>query len=346
MITPNGYAGSNRILIHNQGNSLSNRTSNILANRAYVDSLPFDGITLNIPATWSLLAPGNVASYSDIYTNWLAPLKGQLKNVTHNYVTIVTRLSADPFDDWTQTIANFVTLADACRDAGLEGIFFDNEQYFEQMWLYPDNVKYSSTKTLSQYQEQYRLRGQQVMQAMLAQWPNIKVIHAHQAAESESRTPKTVDSQFYGVDAWLAGYFFAGMFAAAPGQLIDGGEEYMYRTIADYSASYAWRKISEPNLLPNHLIPSSIESSWIANLSVSFGMYDQPWNGGTMTPAIWQSEITNALNTADYLAWTYTDVNDYLTPGGVPQVWIDAIWNARSAAGIPAPGSGNELEIK
>jgi hypothetical protein len=123
----NGFAVP--LIIHSGG--ISSRTGNILKNLAYIDSLPFDGITINIPVTWGNLAPGNVASYSDIYTNWLGPLKGKLKNVTHNYVKMVVRLSADPFDDWTQTIQNWVVLAEACRDAGLEGIFFDNEEYYE-----------------------------------------------------------------------------------------------------------------------------------------------------------------------------------------------------------------------
>jgi hypothetical protein len=56
-----------------------------------------------------------------------------------------------------------------------------------------------------------------------------------------------------------------------------------------------------------------------------------------MSPAIFQSDITNALDKADYLVWTYSDVNDYLTPGGVDPSWIAAISNARAAAGSPTP---------
>jgi hypothetical protein len=55
---------------------MSSRTGPILKNLSYIDSLPFDGIMINIPATWGLLAPGNVADYNGIYTNCLAPLKG------------------------------------------------------------------------------------------------------------------------------------------------------------------------------------------------------------------------------------------------------------------------------
>jgi hypothetical protein len=194
-----------------QSGGISSRTGNILKNLAYIDSLPFDGITINIPATWDTLAPGVVASYSDIYDNWLGPLKGQLKKVVRNYVKLVARLSADPFDDWTQTIANWVILAQASRDAGLEGIFFDNEEYYEQVWHYPASMKYASTKTLSEYEAQFQLRGQQVMTAIIAQWPTCRIIHTHGPYFSESRTPAYVtQSNGYGLDCDLRGEFFAG----------------------------------------------------------------------------------------------------------------------------------------
>jgi hypothetical protein len=90
---------------------------------------------------------------------------------------------------------------------------------------------------LSQYQEQYRLRGTEVMQAILAQWPTCKIAHTHYPYESDSRTPQQVDAGVFrgGADNYLAGYFFCGKFAAAPAQVIDGGEGYLYRQQSDYS---------------------------------------------------------------------------------------------------------------
>lgn len=327
------------LLIHDSAYGTDSRTQNILTNLAYIDSLPFDGITINIPATWGNLAPGNVASYSGIYTGWLEPLKGKLKKVTHNYVKMVVRLSADPFDDWTQTIQNWVVLAEACRDAGLEGIFFDNEEYYEQVWHYPADMKYASTETLAEYQTQFQLRGQQVMNAILAQWPACRIVHAHGPYFSESRTPLYVTlSNGNGLSSDLRGDFFSGMFAAAPGQIIDGGEVYAYRTPSDFSNSYQWRKTSQAQLVPNAVIPASLASTWMAKVSISYGCYDQPWPSGyTMSPAVFQSDITNALHKADYLVWTYSDVSDYLTPGKVAQSWITAIADARAAVASPTP---------
>jgi hypothetical protein len=337
----NANAANQRIIVHDQaGNVLSSRTNNILKNLSYIDSLPFDGITLNIPATWTLLAPGNVANYNDIYGQWLAPLKGKLHKVTHNYVKIVTRLSADPFDDWTRTINNWVVLAEATRDSGLEGIWFDNEEYFEQMWNYPGDVKYRS-KTLSQYQEQYRLRGHQVMQAIIAKWPAARIVHTHGPYASMSVTPKSVTmDQISGSNNDLRGYFFAGMLSAAPGLVVDGGEVYQYRSPSDFANSYNWRKMSMPNLSADTLIPVSLRGTWMSSDRIAFGTFDQQWRSSyPMNHYIFQSCVADALNRTDYIVWTYAESHNYLAPGGVSSDWVNAIWNGRRAAGVPNPGT-------
>ena len=327
--------------MHECSYGTASRTSNIIANARWIDSLPFDGITINIPATWGLLTPGSVWTYNDIYPNWLGPLKGVLKKVTHNYCKIVTRPQADPFDDWTQCIANWVALAQASRDAGLEGIWFDNEEYYEKMWQYPGSCKYGSSKTLSQYQEQYRLRGNQLMQAILSIWPAAKIVHAHGPYESDSRTPQQVDDGAFGggTDSWLAGYFFAGMFAAAPGQVIDGGEAYLYRAQSDYSFSYNWRKNQMPNLTTNTLIPVALKNTWLNQASISFANYDQTYHNVLMNPSIMQSCVTWGLQRCGYMVWEYSETWNYLAPGGVDPTWIQACWNARRAAGLPDPGA-------
>jgi hypothetical protein len=260
--------------------------------------------------------------------------------VTHNYVKIVVRESADPFDSWTQTVNNWVTLAQAARGTGLEGVFFDNEEYYEQMWDYPGDVKYPS-KTLGQYQEQYRLRGQQVMQGIMAQWPTARIVHIHGPYISDSGTPSSVTlKQAVGRDNDLRGYFFAGMLSAAPGQVIDGGEVYQYRTPGDFYNSYIWRKTSMPNLSPNTLIPTSHKNIWLVSSNIGFGIYDTKWLPAyPMNPSTFQSVIANALMQTDSIVWTYAEFHDYLTPGSVSRKWINAIWNARKAAGVPVPGT-------
>jgi hypothetical protein len=289
----------------------------------------FDSLVSYWDVTYELLATGNVGSYSDIYNTWFAPIKGKLKHVTHNYVTVFTRRSADVFDPWTQVVNNWSVMAQAARDGGFEGIVFDNECYYENVWIYLRDMKYGSTKTLSQYQEQFRLRGQQVMHAIIAQWPQAKVIIGPYV--SDSRIPQMLLCQ----DANMSGFFQAGMFSAAPGHVIDGGENYRYRG-SDFADSKSYRKMTQPNLSPNYVIPLSLRNSWMINDNISFGIYDWQYYGGpVMNPTLFTQCIVTGATQADELVWTYSEGRDFLTRGGVTQDWLDAVWSVRSQLAAP-----------
>jgi hypothetical protein len=134
----------------------------------------------------------------------------------------------------------------------------------------------------------------------------------------------------------LRGYFLMGMFAGAPGQVIDGGELYQNRTVANFSYWRNYRKNTMPNLSPNTLIPASLKGTWLTNFNGSFGIWDEDRG---MSPSVIETTITNALRQVDEIAWNYSETKDYLTPGAVGQNWINAIWKARGAAGIPPPAA-------
>src|SRR5207249_1746519 len=91
--TPTATPAATKKIIHWQAGTAGHNTlpSHILNNLAWIDSLPFDGLVCYWDVTYELLAPGNVASYSNIYNTWFAPIKGKLKHVTHNYVTVFVR---------------------------------------------------------------------------------------------------------------------------------------------------------------------------------------------------------------------------------------------------------------
>jgi hypothetical protein len=326
-------------IIHWQAGSAGNNTrpSHILNNLDWIDALPFDGLVCYWDITYRLLAPGNVASYSDIYSTWFAPIKGKLEHVRHNYVAVFARGSADVFDDWTQVVNNWSVMARAARDGGFDGIFFDNECYYEKVWIYPRDMKYGTTKTLAQYQAQFRLKGHQVMQAIIEQWPRAKIIFPHGPHVSDSRTPSWISQMLPCQDTNMSGFFFAGMFSAAPGHVIDGGENYQYRG-ADFANSKTYRKNVQPNLSPNYVIPLSLKNSWIASENISFGIYDlRYYTGPLMNPAIFTQCIVTGATQADELVWTYSEGRDFLTPGGVSQDWVGAVWRARSQLGLPPP---------
>jgi hypothetical protein len=253
--------------------------------------------------------------------------------VKHNYAVVLTGNSGmvDPFDNWTQTQANFVTLALVCRDAGLEGFFLDNEEYNIHWWQYPNGCKYASIKTASQYREQWRLRGTQVMQAIIAQWPNAKILVTLDPFRSASP---------YGNLNRLEGFFSVGMFAAAPGHMINGGERYQERTTGDFSNWLNFMKVTltqSPNSPP--LIPSGLTSTWQAQINQSFGIYDQDKYGTpVMSYSVLQSTIVNAMPYVKEFVWNYSENLDWLTQGaGSEGNWQNAVWNARRQLGLSPP---------
>jgi hypothetical protein len=323
---------STKKIIHWQSFSNSVFVSNVVANHTYIDTLPFDGIIVKFPDYQRCLGPNYIANYSTLY-NQIGPIKNVLAKVKHNYANVLTGNTGmvDPFDDWTQAQANFVILALVCRDAGLEGIFLDTEEYNVHWWRYPNDCKYASTKTVSQYQEQWRLRGTQVMQAIIAQWPQAKIVFPIDPFYSSSR---------FGGPNWLGGFFAMGMFAAAPGHMINGGERYQERTAGDFSNWLNFMKVTltqPPNSPP--LIPSGLTSTWQSQMNQSFGIYDQDKYGTpVMSYSVLQSTIVNAMPYANEFVWNYSGNLDWLTPGaGSGGNWQNAVWNARRQLGLPSP---------
>jgi len=144
------------------------------------------------------------------------------------------------------------------------------------MWQYPTDCKYGGTKTVSQYQEQWRLRGNQVMAAVIAQWPAAKILITIDPWKSSSDR---------GDPSWLGGFFAMGMFAAAPGHMINGGERFQLRTASDYSSwvNFMTNTLTVASNSPP-LIPSSLTSTWKAQINQSWGIYDQDAYGRRTCP--------------------------------------------------------------
>ena len=101
--------------------------------------------------------------------------------------------------------------------------------------------------------------------------------------------------------------------------------------------SKSYRKMTQPNLSPNYVIPLLLRNSWIINDNVSFGIYDRQYynySGPTMNPTVFTQCIVTGATQADELVWTYSKGRDFLTRAGVTQDWLDAVWSARSQLGL------------
>ena len=109
--------------------SLSARTQFITQNEAHIDTLPFDGITVNIPAGWSAMSPGSCITRADLIT-WLEPLRA-FNQGRANWLTIEVDDPGDVFNTaaWARVVQNWKLMAEVARDMGFDGILFDNEEY-------------------------------------------------------------------------------------------------------------------------------------------------------------------------------------------------------------------------
>jgi len=315
-------AATKYVILHQWGGA---PVSDVVRNVRRLESMPFDGTTVSIPASGTLML-GVPVGYEEM-RRALAPMKGAFSRFTQNFVVIHTRRPPDVFDDWTTEIANWGNLARAARAAGLVGIFYDNEEYKEKTWLWPGDFRYPQ-RSLREYRDQMRLRGRQVMQAMVAEFPSIVVLTFHGPYVSDPHTPDGVTLSQAGARAEdLRGAFFVGMVegAGARATVVDGGECYQYRSTADFDQSYRWRKYDLASARVNSVvIPPELRASWPGRVSVAFATYNKQWlRGYTMNPGTMRTCLINALRRSDKYVWVY--VEDEWVKRDPPADWLAAV---------------------
>jgi hypothetical protein len=325
------------------GNVLSDRTQSILRHIAYLESLPFDGMVVDIPGGMQTMA-GQPLEYELYFAGFLRPLRTGFRTLKHNFVRVQNNDPGDLFDDaaWTVTVENWRKLARATREAGFVGIFFDNEEYWNPWLNYPEDYD-RPARSLGQYRTQAQLRGRQVMEAIVAEFPDIRIVFAHGPYLSEPKTPqwltrRTVnDASHYE----LLGPFFVGFVEGAGERagVIDGGELYRYRTPADFARSYSWRKYAIASAEVNsRFIPPALRPLWPDRVGISFGVFNRSWPDpvrDTMNPSILRATLASAMRTADEYVWFYAERDEWLLPPGVSSEWTDAVRDAR----VYRPGS-------
>lgn len=324
-------------------------------NRAFLETQPFDGLVLYLrnPSMTVNVTTGVMTSTPMSYETMMSvlePVRGlAFTNLTHNFALVFGSTPPDFFDNWTVTIQNFANVARAVRDAGLKGIVFDNEQYFRPWANYPDGVRYPA-RSLREYQDQARRRGREVMEAMIAQFPEIAVITLHGPYVSEPKAPASLGFPSWWTANELLGPFFAGFTEGKGAQAlnIDGGELYTLRTPAQFQGSYLWRKYDiASDAVDCAFIPPALRAVWPDRSNIAFGVYDRPFGGASMDPTILRSTIANALRQADRYVWFYAEAATYLLPpgrGGAGDAWVEALRQGRlEAASGTAPAAPSNL---
>jgi hypothetical protein len=321
-----------KLILHQQTQVPPKRTSPAFVAKHvdYIETLPFDGITVDIPASFSLMQ-GQPISYGEMFDDGLEPLTGAFNRMQDNFVMVYIDYPGDAFDDsaWAVTVENYRNLARAVRDAGLAGIFLDNEAYNRQWTDYPEDYD-NPTHSLKEYQAQVQLRGQQIMEAMVSEYPEIELLLFHGPYLSEPETPLYVRMNQAGAsfEHELHGPFFVGFLEGLGdrAKLMDGGEVYQYRTARDFRKSYEWRKWRMPSAATNSaIIPDDLRKVWPDNVSISFGVYTEPYAQTPMNPEILKTTLEHALRQADDYVWLYTEDINWMAPDGMPEIWSSPI---------------------
>lgn len=298
----------------------------------------FDGMFIRFKSSFRVMKAAPL-DYNTAAAD-VAPLKGlRFTALKHNFAMVYNDSAADVFDDWSVVIKNWATFARTAKEAGFEGIFFDNEEYFKHWTNYPDYCKYPE-KSLKEYQDQVRLRGKQVMQSVAAEWPNVVVITAHGPSVSEPKAPASVFPQWQFANE-LKGPFFVGFLEGMGEQAlnVDGGELYTLRTPEEFEAAYQFQKFGiASDATDCAFIPPDLRKSYGSRISASYGVYNQPFRGKTMDAAQFGETALNALIRADHYIWIYPEKTTFLKPDGIGQDWVDAMRKAKETYLNTLPG--------
>jgi hypothetical protein len=268
----------------------------------------------------------------------LTPLKGlQFTNLTQNFAAVFSGRPPDFFNDWSIIVRNFGDLARAAHEVGLKGVYFDNENYFSPWSHYPLGVEYPNLN-LRAYQEQARLRGRQVMEAMVAQFPDIVVISLHGPYISEPKAPAPLFPQWSTTNQ-LMGPFFCGFLEGAGKRAtcVDGGRLYHLRTPKEFQDSYTWRKTGiAQDKVGSDFIPAPLRAAWPFKINIAFGIYDKPFGQADMDPELLRPTLANALQQSDRYTWLHVERLSFLRPsksGGAGEAWLNAVRQARADTG-------------
>lgn len=316
--------------------SLSARTPAILENRAYLETLPFEGMVINIPASWNAMTPGAVISKDEV-RRWLEPL-ADFNADKFNYLVIENDRPGDLFDDaaWAQAIENWRIIAAVAAETGLRGILFDNEEYQGRWDNFPDDVAAdSASRGLAAYQAQAQLRGAQIMQAVTSAFPAVQMAVAHGPYLSVPEGPGRPAAMALQAGDWtdqeLMGPFFTGLVegAADGATIIDAGELYALRSAADFAQSFAYREGL------GALIPwpadATVVAGWPARVDAGHMLYTDTFpEGFTQTPESLTTTLQAAIPHSEGAIFVFTEEAraDFFAPDAGADAWIAAVRRA------------------
>ena len=316
-------------------------TRYIKENISRMEEMPFDGLVFHArylaPSGKSLIFSRTIFQPTPITWAQLQPAIYDLtttrfRRFTDNFLRVnVTPGAPDWFDDFSAVLSNCALAARFSREGGLRGLFFDLEQYGQQIFHYPDQ-KYSG-KSFDEYAKKVRTRGEEVMHAFQTAWPDLTIFLAF-GYNQEPTQGKDQHNARYG----LLPAFLDGLFAAARGKttIIDGYEaSYSYATPKQFQHAYdtIHKRNKKFSALPTNYT-KHIQAAfgiWIDLYSNKKGWDQQNLDNNPNPPARLTAALTTALKRTDRYVWLYSEQPKWWTKEQLPQAYIEAVRVARDA---------------
>jgi hypothetical protein len=346
---------------------------------AAVASRPFDGFGFDAPAINQLIHSTTAVSLSSCQSALSGMGSANFGNCNRYFPRILLQNPNNTLDywndsQWTTCAQNWANLAQAANAEGCHGLMLDDEWYGDPAlgpwdWGstgYQNGAQPSApgpygdsgsvnpnvapgygpdpSHDFATSRAKVQARGKQVMDAMLAVWPTVRMICLHGVIDSTSLTSPALNPPFYNDVSWaneLMGTFHSGLIesihaAGDKAMYIDGGENggYPARSMSDHYRFNDWRtrgiKASSTTMMS-----STVKSAW--RLINGCGLFDKDFltSGYPLQPASdIQNQIMWGMRNHAY-TWLYTESHDWWGSGypatPVPQAYLDAVAAGRAA---------------
>ena len=275
----------------------------------------------------------------------------QFRNFTENFTDLFinTHLFGDFVDwfdaGWSTYVHNVGVFAQAVRDAGLVGFILDTEAYGEANIFNYEWQRYKGTKTFDQYRAQVRRRGEELMDAINAHFPEAKIIltFGYGRLAWSQRTFGSADPTYEFLPAFIDGMLSR---MTSAGTLVDGYENsYSFERAAQYQTGYDDVKVRGRTY-------SSVPTAFDRSYKAGFGNWpnylgymnncanktawipDRP-ECNWFSPAALRATICAALRRSESYVWMWSGTHPYphwWSNTNVSPAYVDAIRDAKILA--------------
>jgi len=318
-------------------------------NLAVMEQRPFDGTVLRITGHDGTKARALRGAFAaETWSReWFQAAIADLRAAKHhrlrdNFVSIGANPgNVDWFDDtgWRQIVDHWRIAAWVARQAGVKGILFDPEPYTKPFAQFRYDAQPERDKhTFDEYYAKARQRGREVLQAVVAEYPNVTLFcyfmnSICSVATGQPDPRPALRTLGYGlypamIDGWLD-------VAPPTVTFVDGCESaYLFNSTTQFlEAGLLMRGACQELVSPEN------RAKYRAQVQVSFGIYldaywnpnDSPWyidgQGGSRVDRL-GANVEAALRVADQYVWIYGEkFRWWPTPnGGVkPESWPEAL---------------------